>query len=74
MKVLFIGDIFGRPGRTMVRDRLPEFIRSRKLDLVIANGENAAGGFGITPQISDELFDLGDTDLAATGDHRIKSP
>jgi len=68
MRVLFIGDIFGRPGRTMVRDRLPEFVRSRKVDLVIANGENAAGGFGITPQIADELFDLG-ISVITTGNH-----
>ena len=68
MKILFIGDIFGRPGRTMVRDRLPELVRSRKVDLVIANGENAAGGFGITPQISEELFDLG-ISVITTGNH-----
>src|ERR1051325_7089835 len=68
MKVLFIGVIFGRPGRTMVRDRLPEFVRGRKVDLVIANGENAAGGFGITPQISEELFDLG-ISVITTGNH-----
>jgi 2',3'-cyclic-nucleotide 2'-phosphodiesterase len=68
MKVLFIGDIFGRPGRTMVRDRLPEFVRNRRVDLVIANGENAAGGFGITPQISEELFDLG-ISVITTGNH-----
>src|ERR1043165_1432953 len=68
MKVLFIGDIFGRPGRTMVRDRLPEFVRGRKVDLVIANGENSAGGFGITSQISEELFDLG-ISVITTGNH-----
>ena len=68
MKVLFIGDIFGRPGRTIVRDRLPELIRARNLDLVIANAENAAGGFGLTPQIAEELFDLGIGALT-TGNH-----
>lgn len=68
MKVLFIGDIFGRPGRTIVRDRLPELIRSRSLDLVIANAENAAGGFGVTPQIAEELFDLG-ISVITTGNH-----
>jgi 2',3'-cyclic-nucleotide 2'-phosphodiesterase len=68
MRVLFIGDIFGRPGRTMVRDRLPELVRSRAIDLVIANGENAAGGFGITPSIADELFDLGIA-VITTGNH-----
>ena len=68
MRVLFIGDIFGRPGRTIVRDRLPELLRLRRLDLVIANGENAAGGFGITPQIAEELFDLGIA-VITTGNH-----
>jgi metallophosphoesterase (TIGR00282 family) len=68
MRVLFIGDIFGRPGRTIVRDRLPELVRSREIDLVIANGENAAGGFGITPSIADELFDLGIA-VITTGNH-----
>ena len=68
MKVLFIGDIFGRPGRTIVRDRLPELARSRQIDLIIANGENSAGGFGITPQIAEELFDLG-ISVITTGNH-----
>ncbi len=68
MRILFIGDIFGRPGRTIVRDRLPELVRSRGIDLVIANGENAAGGFGITPGLADELFDLGIA-VITTGNH-----
>ena len=68
MRILFIGDIFGRPGRTIVREMLPGLMQSRKPDLVIANGENAAGGFGITPQIADELFDLGIAVLT-TGNH-----
>ena len=68
MRLLFIGDIFGRPGRTIVREMLPTLVKTRKPDLVIANGENAAGGFGITPQIADELFDLGIAVLT-TGNH-----
>jgi metallophosphoesterase (TIGR00282 family) len=68
MKVLFIGDIFGRPGRTIVRDRLGELVRSRGIDLVIANAENAAGGFGITPAIAEELLDLG-ISVLTTGNH-----
>src|ERR1700734_4287062 len=48
MRILFVGDIVGRSGRTVVVERLPKLIRDWKLDLVIANGENAAGGFGIT--------------------------
>ena len=68
MRIIFIGDIFGRPGRTIVREMLPGLVQSRKPDLVIANGENAAGGFGITPQIADELFDLGIA-VVTTGNH-----
>ncbi len=68
MRVLFVGDIFGRPGRTAVRDHVPELVRSRNIDLVIANAENAAGGFGLTPSIAEELFDLGIAVLT-TGNH-----
>ncbi|MEK7851901.1 MAG: YmdB family metallophosphoesterase, partial [Deltaproteobacteria bacterium] len=49
MKVLFIGDIIGNPGRRAVRELLNGLIDRNNLDLVIANGENSAGGFGITP-------------------------
>ena len=63
MRILFVGDIFGRPGRTICRDLLPELVASRGVDLLIANGENAAGGFGLTPSLADELFDLGVHDL-----------
>ncbi len=48
MHILFIGDIFGRPGRNIVKDRLPSLVKDHAIDLVIANGENSAGGFGIT--------------------------
>ena len=68
MNILFIGDIFGRPGRTIVKERLPGLLRQHSVDLVIANGENAAAGFGITPQLADELFDLG-IDVMTTGNH-----
>ena len=68
MKILFIGDIFGRPGRTIVKDRLPELCRQHAPDLVIANCENAAAGFGITPSLAEELFDLG-IDVMTTGNH-----
>jgi len=68
VRILFIGDIFGRPGRVIVRDRLPEIAKSRGADLIIANGENAAGGFGITPAIVEELFDQGIAVLT-TGNH-----
>jgi metallophosphoesterase (TIGR00282 family) len=68
LKILFIGDIFGRPGRTIVKDRLPELRKQYSVDLVIANCENAAAGFGITPQLAEELFDLG-IDVMTTGNH-----
>ena len=68
MKILFIGDIFGRPGRTIVKDLLPQLVRDRKPDLIIANGENAAAGFGITPNLAEELFELG-VDVITTGNH-----
>ncbi|HEX9019731.1 MAG TPA: YmdB family metallophosphoesterase, partial [Nitrospirota bacterium] len=55
MKVLFIGDIIGEPGRKMARQQLRGLTESHRPDLVIANGENAAGGFGITPEIAEEL-------------------
>jgi 2',3'-cyclic-nucleotide 2'-phosphodiesterase len=68
MHLLFIGDIFGRPGRTIVKHRLQEVVRDHRIDLIIANGENAAGGFGITPQIAEELFEQG-ISVITTGNH-----
>jgi 2',3'-cyclic-nucleotide 2'-phosphodiesterase len=68
MHILFIGDIFGRPGRTIVKERLPGLVREHSIDLVIANGENAAAGFGITPSLAEELFELG-IDVLTTGNH-----
>ena len=56
MRVLFIGDIVGSPGRHIVRERLADLVQQRAIDLVIANGENSASGFGITPRIAEELF------------------
>jgi metallophosphoesterase (TIGR00282 family) len=68
VRILFIGDIFGRPGRISVREHLPEFVRQRPVDLVIANAENAAGGFGLTAPICEELFDL-NIAVLTTGNH-----
>ncbi len=68
MRILFIGDIFGRPGRTIVRQRLPELVQARQVDLVIANAENAAAGFGITPSLAEELMELG-IQVITTGNH-----
>jgi metallophosphoesterase (TIGR00282 family) len=68
VRLLFVGDIFGRPGRAIVRERVPELVREREIDLVIANGENSAAGFGITAQIAEEFFDLG-IHVLTTGNH-----
>jgi len=59
MRILFIGDIFAKVGRDLVKRAVPALVRTRAIDLVIANGENSAGGFGITREISRELFDTG---------------
>jgi metallophosphoesterase (TIGR00282 family) len=68
MRILFIGDIVGRSGRAIVLDRLPRLITEWKLDLVVANGENAAGGFGITEAIYNDLIDAG-ADAITLGNH-----
>jgi hypothetical protein len=68
MRLLFIGDIVGRPGRDIVRRALPQLVAERQLDLVIANAENAAGGSGITPEIYRELVAAG-VDGITLGDH-----
>src|SRR5215469_8089766 len=56
MRVLFVGDIVGAPGRLVVRDRLADVVAQQQIDLVIANGENAASGFGITPRLAEDLL------------------
>ncbi len=68
MRILFIGDIFGRPGRNVVREQLEALVEEHGVHLVIANGENAAGGFGITPALAEELLELG-IDVVTTGNH-----
>ena len=68
MNILFIGDIFGSAGRKIVREHIGHVRQSHSVDLTVINAENAAGGFGLTPQIADELFDLG-ADVLTTGNH-----
>ncbi|MBU0683574.1 MAG: TIGR00282 family metallophosphoesterase [Candidatus Omnitrophota bacterium] len=68
MRILFLGDIVGRPGRSIVRAKLNIFRENENIDLVIANGENSAAGSGLTPRISEELFD-GGVDVLTSGDH-----
>lgn len=68
MKVLFIGDIVGQPGRRAVKELLPKLKKKHAAEFVIANGENVAGGSGITPSLADELFGYG-IDVLTSGDH-----
>jgi metallophosphoesterase (TIGR00282 family) len=68
VKILFIGDIFGSPGRRVVADHVEDIVKSNQIDLAIANAENAAGGFGITPAIAEDLFALG-LDVLTSGNH-----
>ena len=59
MRILFIGDIVGKPGRQSVQRHLPGLVAERGVDIVVANAENAAGGLGVTPILLDELRDFG---------------
>ncbi len=68
MRILFIGDVVGRSGRAIVHQRLPDLIAEWKLDLVVLNGENSAGGFGITETIFREFTDSG-VDVVTLGNH-----
>src|ERR1700692_1680916 len=68
MRILFVGDVVGRSGRTVVTERLPGLVRDWKLDFVAINGENSAGGFGITEAIYNELCDAG-ADAITLGNH-----
>jgi metallophosphoesterase (TIGR00282 family) len=68
LRILFVGDVVGRSGRAIVNERLPGLIAGWKLDLVVLNGENAAGGFGITESIFNEFIDNG-VDVVTLGNH-----
>ena len=68
MKAVFISDIVGKPGRKALRALLPGMLERERIDLILANGENAAGGFGITPRIAHELFNDG-IDVITSGNH-----
>ena len=68
MKILFIGDIVGKPGRRAVRELLPRIVEESGIDLVIANCENAAAGFGVTGEIVEELFGC-HIDVLTSGNH-----
>lgn len=68
MKILFVGDIVGRPGRQALKRRLDHLVDRHQVDLVVANGENSAGGFGLTAEIARELFALG-VHVLTSGNH-----
>src|SRR5579863_77866 len=68
LNILFIGDIFGSAGRRIVREHIGHVRESHQVDLTIVNVENAAGGFGVTPGLAEEVFDLG-ADVLTTGNH-----
>ena len=68
MKILFIADIVGQPGRRAVKELVPKLRQEHAINLVIANGENAAGGSGITPKTATEIFESG-VDIMTSGDH-----
>jgi 2',3'-cyclic-nucleotide 2'-phosphodiesterase len=68
MRILFIGDVIGRPGRDVLAAELPNLRKALKLDFVIINGENLAGGFGVTRVVANEMFAL-EVDVITTGNH-----
>ena len=68
MRILFVGDVVGRSGRTAIAEYLPGMVRDWALDLVVVNGENSAGGFGITEAIYQEFLDAG-ADAVTLGNH-----
>jgi len=68
MRILMCGDVVGRSGRRVITENLPQLRRQLDLDFVLVNGENAAGGFGITPAICDKFFEAG-ADVITTGNH-----
>ncbi len=68
MKILFIGDIVGKPGRRAVRELLPWIVEERRIDFVIANCENAAAGFGVTSEVIEELYGC-HIDVLTSGNH-----
>src|SRR5690349_12404002 len=71
VKILFIGDVVGSTGRTVVEQLLPGLIESEATDFVVINGENASGGVGITPKVANALFDAG-ADAITLGNHAFR--
>jgi metallophosphoesterase (TIGR00282 family) len=73
MRVLMIGDVYGRPGRRVLQERLPSLVGERGIDFVVANVENAADGFGITPDLAEQLRAAG-VDCLTSGNHIWDKP
>jgi metallophosphoesterase (TIGR00282 family) len=71
IRILALGDVVGKPGRQVIHDRLPALVREKKVDLVIANAENIAGGSGITPNLFHKLRSYG-VDVCTLGDHAFR--
>ena len=71
VRLLFIGDVVGSPGRRVVQELLPGLRESEQPDFVIVNGENSAGGVGITAKVARELFELG-ADAITLGNHAFR--
>ena len=67
MKIIFIGDIVGRSGREAVKNKLPELIKKYSPDVIIANGENSAAGYGLTKEIALDLFKIGIDIITSNG-------
>ena len=74
MRILFIGDVVGRPGRRALRRLLPEIQDTHSPELTVVNAENAAGGFGVTAEIVDEFLASGEIDLLTSGNHIWDKP
>src|SRR5687768_12202661 len=68
MKILYFGDVFGRPGRDAVKIAIAKLVPQHQIDFVILNGENMSHGNGILPEMAEEFFELG-TDVITTGNH-----
>src|ERR1700733_8131603 len=68
MRIMFVGDVVGSPGRKILHDHLADTVAQRKVDLCIVNGENAASGFGIPPRLAEELFAAG-AEVITGGNH-----
>jgi metallophosphoesterase (TIGR00282 family) len=68
VNILFVGDIFGSAGRRIVREHIGHIRKAHEVELIVINAENAAGGFGLTPQLAEEFFDMG-ADVLTTGNH-----